>query len=402
MPIANTDTAYGGVTRSFHWLTVLLIATVIPLGIFANDLAETIRASESAPDAATLARVTLLFSLHKTLGVAIFFTAVLRILWALSQPKPGLLNGDRRAEAWLAETVHWLLYSALIIVPLAGWVHHAATTGFAPIWWPFGQDLPFVPKSETLAHTAASLHIIFERVLVIAIALHVAGALKHHFIDRDETLRRMTIGAESAPSVDQPGHLRPIITALALWAAAIGVGAGLGLFAQSETAAAPSLEKVTSDWTVQNGTLGLSITQLGGKVSGEFGDWTAQIAFDETATDQNGTVTVTINIASLTLGSVTAQSMGPDYFDATAHPTATFNADIFPADTGYIAKGTLTLKGIEMPLDLPFTLILEGNSATMSGTTTIKRLDHAIGASMPTGDDLGLTVDVNVALTATR
>ena len=207
MPLTNTPAAYGTVTKTFHWLTVLLIAATLPLGIIANDLAHQIRAPGAEVTDALVARAALLFSLHKTLGIAVFFTALARIGWALTQTKPGLLNGDRRAEAWLAETVHWLLYGSLLLVPLTGWIHHAATSGFAPILWPLGQSLPLVPQSESLAALTADLHIIFERVLILSILLHVAGALKHHLIDRDATLRRMLPGrTEATPAPRQPGH----------------------------------------------------------------------------------------------------------------------------------------------------------------------------------------------------
>ncbi|TKA94011.1 cytochrome b, partial [Cereibacter changlensis] len=190
MPLSNTSRSYGGVARTLHWLTALLILTAIPLGWIANRL--------PYDTAEALAEKAQLFSLHKSLGVAAFAVALARILWALGQPRPAPLHPERRLETALAETVHWLLYLSLLLVPLAGWVHHAATTGFAPILWPFGQDLPFVPKSETVAGIAAAAHWLFARLLILSLVLHIAGALKHHLIDRDSVLRRMTRG-EAAP-----------------------------------------------------------------------------------------------------------------------------------------------------------------------------------------------------------
>ncbi|MEM9844950.1 MAG: cytochrome b/b6 domain-containing protein, partial [Pseudomonadota bacterium] len=150
MQFANTQTRYGAVTKTFHWLTALLILSAIPLGFVANDIAHAIKNPDIATSDADITRAALLFSLHKTIGVASFFVALGRIAWAMSQPKPGLLNGDKKLESYAAETVHWLLYGSLLLAPLSGWVHHAATTGFAPIWWPFGQSLPFIPKNEAL------------------------------------------------------------------------------------------------------------------------------------------------------------------------------------------------------------------------------------------------------------
>ena len=75
MPTSNTPRSYGSVTKTFHWLTVLLILTAIPLGIIANKLAYD--TSEA------LAFKAFLFSMHKTVGVTAFFVALARILWAL-------------------------------------------------------------------------------------------------------------------------------------------------------------------------------------------------------------------------------------------------------------------------------------------------------------------------------
>ena len=143
MTLANTDTRYGLVARVLHWLTALLILTAIPLGVIANDMAHD--TSEA------LAAKAALFSIHKTVGVAVFAVAVLRILCALMQPRPVPVQAGPGWQVTMAAVVHWALYISLVAVPLSGWVHHAATTGFAPILWPFGQGLPFVPLDGRVA-----------------------------------------------------------------------------------------------------------------------------------------------------------------------------------------------------------------------------------------------------------
>ena len=155
MPLANSTRSYGGVAKTLHWLTALLIFAALPLGLVANGLADDIRNPDIASTEQDFARAAMLFSLHKTIGVTVFFVALIRITWAFVQPRPGLLNAENRMEALAAETVHWMLYGALVLVPLTGWIHHAATTGFAPIRWPFGQSLPFVAKDEAIAQTGA-------------------------------------------------------------------------------------------------------------------------------------------------------------------------------------------------------------------------------------------------------
>ena len=401
MAYGNTKTSYGAVTKTFHWLTALGIFLALPLGYFANDLAHAIQTPEIATTDAQVARAALLFSLHKTIGLTVFFVALARILWALTQTKPGLLNGDTVLEARLAEVVHWLLYGSLVAVPLSGWVHHASTTGFAPIWWPFGQSLPFVPKDEGVAQITGTLHLLLQWVLVGALVLHIVGALKHHVIDRDATLRRMLPGATAAQPTDkQPGHGVPFLGALAVWAIVLGGANGLGWF-KLDAAQAPtqSLASVESDWTVRDGTLEITVVQMGSEVTGRFADWTADISYETAAENPKGDVTVTVSIPSLTLGSVADQAMGADYFNAEAHPTATFTAQIVETD-GHIAQGTLTIKDQSVPVEMPFDLTIEGDTAKAQGGLTVDRRAFGIGGDAT--DSLGASVDISFELTATR
>ncbi len=398
MPIQNTPTSYGGIAKTFHWLTALLILTAIPLGLYANGL--------PYDTGEALAWKAQIFSLHKTVGIAAFAVALLRILWALTQPKPAPLHPDRRAETWLAETAHWTLYISLVVVPLSGWIHHAATTGFAPILWPLGQSLPLVPKSEAIADLFAATHFVFTKILAVAVLLHIAGAMKHLLVDKDQTLQRMlpfTRGDTANPTPTQ-SHRTALFTAAGLYAIGLGAAIALsGAHSAPVTAAPTTTTAETGSWTVNEGSLEITVRQLGSDVTGSFTDWSATINFDETATDgRQGDVTVQIAITSLTLGSVTAQALGPDFFAAETHPTATFTAEILAADDGYTADGTLTLKGVEVPVALPFTLTLDGDTAQMTGATTLDRRNFAIGETYPDESSVGFTVGVDVSLIATR
>ena len=393
----NSHQTYGSVAKTFHWLTALLIFTVIPLGLIAHKI--------PLDTTEQIARKAWLFSAHKTVGITLFFVALARILWAIRQPRPRLLNADKPLESFLAETVHYTLYASLVIVPLMGWAHHAATTGFAPIWWPLGQGLPFIPKDASLAETFALLHMVFERVLLVSLILHIAGAIKHHVIDKDATLRRMLPGTvELPPLAPSASHLRPALMAAAIYGAVFAGVAAAGGLSHAEAQNTEKLEAVASEWSVETGTLDISVNQFGSVVDGGFSDWTAAITFDDTdpRAEQVGSVEVLINIASLSLGSVTDQAKGPDYFNLEQFPTAVFSGPILRATDGYIVDGSLTLKGNTLPLTLPFALTIDGDSAQMSGQTTINRLDFGIGENQPDETNLGFEVAVRVALTARK
>ncbi len=404
MPRRNTTSSYGSVARFLHWLTALLIATQFPLGLIANSLARTIRSPDAAASEALIGRATLLFSMHKTLGVMIFAVALTRILWALVQPKPGLLNADRRAEAFVAATVYWLLYGSLVLVPLTGWLSHAATTGFAPIWWPFGQSLPGIPKDTNVAAIFGALHRVFGRVLALAIALHVAGALKHALLNRDATLRRMWSGTKApAPPGAAPSSY-PAMLALIVWGAALAIGTATGSFAiDTQRAPTPALPQTASQWQVESGTLGLTVTQLGTPVSGQFDSWRATITFAaRPAPGPAGSVRVDIDMTSLRLGAIGDQASGPDYLDSRAFPNARFEGRIERTDTGYVATGPLSLRGVSRDISFPFTLTLADDQATMQAHFSLDRRDFGVGVPISRDQTLGFSVAVTVTLTARR
>ncbi len=394
----NSVSTYGWVERAFHWSIALLIVTAAVLGKLAYD-------AEFDSDAA-LARKAFLFSFHKTVGVTIFFVSLARIGWAMSQPRPQPLHGG--AEAMLAAAVHWLLYGSLVLVPLLGWSGHAASTGFAPIWWPFGQELPFVPQDARLAEVLATLHVTFVTVLLVSVLLHVAGAVKHVVVDRDATFARMWRGEEPGRLEASRAGAVPLLAALGVWGATLGVGLWLvpapaeAVAGQEQTEQAGAA--VASDWTVEEGLLSITVAQLGSPVTGAFADWRADIDFDEEvrADGTHGAVAVSVATGSLTLGSVSEQATSAGFLDSEGFAAATFEGEILPAAEGFVAEGTLALRGVTVPLSLPFTLVLEGGRAVMAGQVTLDRRDFGMGETYPDESSVGFGVAVDVALTAVR
>ncbi len=389
----NTTSTYGWVERSFHWAIAVLILTAIVLGLVAEDMA-------TGTDA-EVASKALVFSLHKTVGVTIFFVALARIGWAMSQPRPRPLHGG--AEAMLAGAVHWLLYGSLVLVPLLGWTEHAATTGFAPIFWPLSQGLPFVPQDARLAEVLATLHVVFGKVLIGALLLHVLGTVKHVVMDKDATFARMWRGAEPGMLAEVRERAVPLVVALGVWGAALGVG--LWLVPEEAVASVGQAEVAgASNWTVEEGTLSISVAQLGSPVTGTFADWQAAIDFDEAvrADGTHGAVEVSVATGSLTLGSVSDQATSGDFLASGPFPVATFEGAILPAEAGYVAEGTLTVRGVEVPLTLPFTLEIEGDRAVMGGQVALDRREFGMGETYPDESSVGFAVTVDVALTAVR
>ncbi|MER5170254.1 cytochrome b/b6 domain-containing protein [Thioclava kandeliae] len=400
--LTNTPLSYGMIARSLHWAIALLILSAIGLGLYGESLPR---------NAETTATLQTVYSAHKTIGVATFFLAVLRVIWAMTQTRPAPLHPERRLETWAAEVVHFALYGAMFVMPLSGWITHAAEQGFAPIWWPFGQNLPFVPKSESLAHVAEHVHKTAVWVLYVSLALHILGVLKHVVIDRDGTLARMTHGRWSGREDAAKAHGCATLAALVIWVAVI-LFALLGAAermaqapkdapAEQQTTQAPA-QPAAGNWTVTQGSLSFSVVQMGSPVEGHFGTWTADIDYDEST--GTGHVKVMIDTTSLDLGSVTDQAKGTEFFDTSTFTTATYEADITREGAGpaHTAKGTLTLIGNTAPLELPFTLSIDGDTATMKAQIQIDRRDWKMGAAYPDEGTVGFPVTINVDLTAQK
>lgn len=399
MSLTNTRTSFGTISKTFHWLVALGILAMLPLGFVATQL--------PYDTAEELARKAWLFSIHKTLGVGLFGVAVLRILWAMVQPRPMHLAPQRSLETVVADAAHWVLYAALVVVPVTGWVHHAATEGFAPIWLPVGQNLPFVPESAQVAALAGALHWLSSLVLALTIAGHVAGALKHHFVLKDDTLRRMAFGRTGhSVTTGADRHPAGLLLAVGIWAAAFGAAYATGILdGTSRVAPVAPLVKAETDWDVTDGSLDITITQFGTQVTGRFDSWSAAIRFEEGEAGDptpRGDVRAEVAVGSLTLGSVTTQAMSADFFDAARFPVAVFEAEIVATESAYAAVGTLTIKGMTVPVSLPFTLDLEGEKALMDGRMILDRRDFGIGLAMTDPGQLAPEVAVAISLTARR
>lgn len=386
--------AYGAVSRSLHWGVAGLIAAMYILGLSAAAWP-----METGTDFAVKAA---LFSAHKTLGVGVLVLAVVRIGWAIATRAPAPLAGHPPALRWLSGTVHWALYLALLAVPLTGWLHHVSSEGFAPIWWPFGQTMSLVPRDPDLSAIFGNLHHVANRLLAALVVAHIGGALLHHVRDRDVTLLRMLRSSVPAvPTAKRPGIAARALPALGLWALVLSLGL---LLPRAVPVAESVLGPGQGNWVVESGELAVTVTQIRDRVTGRFGRWTADIAFaPEPVAGRHGQVRVEIDVISLTMGAVTSEVLAPEFLDARNHPVAVFDAMIVPdPEHGYVADGNLTLRGMTVPVLLPFALDLDGDVARMTGSVLLDRRSFRIGPNYPDEATVGFSVEVATTLTARR
>lgn len=174
--LKNSQTSYGIIAKSFHWIIFVLVLGMIFAGYFMGDIA----------DKPTRAMVV---NAHKLTGLCILSLMILRMLWAFMNPKPELPAGTPSWQRVLERMVHVLLYVLLIAMPLSGWVG-AVAAGHAPHLFALQFSLP-IAQSHALDDFSFSIHDVLAVVIITLVSLHILAALYHHVIKKDGILRRM-------------------------------------------------------------------------------------------------------------------------------------------------------------------------------------------------------------------
>ncbi|MFT4251927.1 MAG: YceI family protein, partial [Caulobacter sp.] len=180
--------------------------------------------------------------------------------------------------------------------------------------------------------------------------------------------------------------------------------------APAETVAtqAPAADSALKDpvaWAVQKGShLDFDLAWADTPIHGTFSRWTADILFSPEALDRSK-LTVSIDLASAGSGdSQRDESLqGPDFFNTSANPKATFTATRFrkTGEGRFVADGTLDLRGVKKPLSLPFSLKIDGDTAKARGVTTVDRTVFGVGqGEWASTDQIPGKIKVSFALTA--
>lgn len=177
----NSHANWGAVARFLHWIVALLILTNLVLGYWADGLP---RSPEKVQA----------FYWHKTIGLTVLWLVALRLLWRLSGIVPPLPPSTPPWQRIAAHASHFLLYVAMLAMPLSGWIIHSAADSSLRLYgWLEVPDIVAATgeRAEAIGETAAAAHYWLFITLCVLISIHVLGALKHHFIDGDSVLKRM-------------------------------------------------------------------------------------------------------------------------------------------------------------------------------------------------------------------
>lgn len=368
--------SYHFLHKALHWTTALMFFALLFVGFYMVSM-------PFGDDK------FFVYAMHKSFGLLVLIFTGVRLFSLFFIRKPFPLLTHKAWEKFLSHAAHVFLYSALIMMPVSGLIMSSA--GAFPVSF-FGFPVPDITgKDDRLFLAAKDVHEIFALSVLIVLSLHIAGALKHHFIDRDETLARMT-----RRSFGRVGAL--VLTVLIAVALIPSVYMGGQAFlkrmstADAEvvtSAASVSLQQDRKNWIIDlsESSVQFTASQYSTPFEGRFEKFDGDIHFDPQDLD-NSYARIHIDVSSVKTGSADRdqQALSTDWFDVGGYPVAVFESTSFrhvQADE-YVVSGMFDLRGVRVPLEFPFSLRIaeedNGRSvAVMAADLTLSRLDFGIG-----------------------
>lgn len=394
------ETRYTGVAILLHWLIAVAIVFQLVSGWWMH---------EAGDEGGTF--IFILFQVHKTAGLTVLALTLMRIVWRLAHPAPSLPAGMTAFERLAAHGAHIGLYALMILVPLSGWAMVSVSPTGVPTYYLLLESLPFSHLPIAVADQKAAesrlifVHMVLAYTMGGLMLAHVAAALKHQFISRDGLMLRMMPG--SRLPVAHPARPMVGLMGFSLGVALIAGGIVAGRAGAPDTTVEAATQSL-GDWQVDaaGSTLGFVVQFSGKPVDGSFAQWSADISFEPGRLDQSR-AEIVVQTASVTINdsNLNGQATGSDGFASDAHPDAVFMAEDFAEnpDGGYLANGTLTLRGASVPLTLSFTFEETDGVAQVVGSGVVDRLDFGIGQSNAADEGwLKFPVEIVFDLTASR
>lgn len=166
---------YSRGSKFFHWLIAVIVICMLGGSFFLDDL----------PDP----YIPTAFMIHKSFGITVLVLMLLRLFWLKYTARPPLPVLMPAWEKYLSRFVQYSLYFFLIIQPLSGWILSVAANRI-PSWFGLVElPLPGVSTNKALADFMDASHITIAWIIIGLLVLHIAGALKHHYINKDNVLR---------------------------------------------------------------------------------------------------------------------------------------------------------------------------------------------------------------------
>jgi cytochrome b561 len=175
--LSTPASSYTRIAVGLHWAIAILIFAAFPLGLYMQDL--------------VLSPTKLrLINYHKWIGITVLMLVMVRLVWRSIYRPPELPATMAPWERSAALAVHLLLYALMVAAPLSGWLMSSAT-GFQTVWFGVIPLPDLIGKDKEFGRFLLELHRNLDYLLIALVGLHIAAALKHHFIARDDILSQM-------------------------------------------------------------------------------------------------------------------------------------------------------------------------------------------------------------------
>ena len=195
----NNNTRYTKTAVYLHWLIAIGIFSMFALGWYMSDLPKE-APKQMAYDLFDLDIYTwqlteeasprsFYFNLHKSIGISIFGLIIIRIIWRFTHKPPALLSSYKAIERKLATYAHYLLYILMVALPFTG-LKTAMYSKYGVKW--FGVDFIAGVDDKAVRDFYKESHEIVGIIILVIIAIHILGTLKHKFFDKDDTIKRMS------------------------------------------------------------------------------------------------------------------------------------------------------------------------------------------------------------------
>jgi len=178
MCMYNTSESYGWMSKVLHWIMALIVMVMIGVGLYMTGLPK----GESR---------TAIYATHKAVGIVVFLLLLHRFTWHFISPTPGFPSYFTEKEKKITKLVKYLLYLCLFIMPVSGYLM-SSFGGHQISFFSLIQIPMIFTKNEMIGSIFKEVHYYISFAFIIFIALHVAGSLKHHFIVKDDALKRMS------------------------------------------------------------------------------------------------------------------------------------------------------------------------------------------------------------------
>lgn len=403
--------------RVLHWTTALLVLILIAVGKWISDLELT--------DLQLLRESLWKFSLHKTLGLVALVITLARFaaMWAGNGFTHSAHN---RYEVLAASAVQTYFLCALLLLPLSGLVMHGFAGATAPIWIVPEGWLHASRARPEWVEMAVSVHHLIANGLLVALILHVAGVVKHHFIDRDQTLVRMWAGQSSellpsAVKLDEADRSSRHGKWVGIVLAGLAITIGMWTAGAHEVQKAFDLQKSGSNnpaqdasntsqatfrSSIDNSVLSIFATQGSSPFEAKFSRF--EVVVTEAENQLPITIDVVIDSGSFESGASDRDKVvaGRDWLDFSTYPTTNWQTDsIERQDDGFSAEGKLTVRKVSAPVSIQFDYQVSAanpDNRTLAGSASFDRFALELGrgdyaAESSAGKNIRIEFEIELA-----